>query len=155
MGDTKIDIVAECVLSLDTAAYTAGDLMCQAVELEYACVPNYPSFIESVTLLDYDDNGAALDLLFFRAYPGILGAVNAAVALSAVQAEMIQAVVHIVAGDYTDLGARQIAQPEFYPRKVRPTDGQTSIWVAAVARTSQTAYASGRLLLKVGVVKVE
>ncbi len=155
MADTKVDDVAEALLSLDTAAYTSGDLMCQAVELERVCVPNYPSFIESVTLLDYDDNGAALDLLFFRAHPGNLGTVNAAVLLSAAAAEMILCWVTIGTGDYIDLGTRRVAQPEFYPRKVRPADGQTSVWVAAVSRTSQTTYASGRMLLKVGVIKIE
>ena len=150
----KVDDVSEVRLNLDTAVYASGDLLCQAVELENVCVPNYPAFIESVTLLDYDDQGGALDLIFFRANPGSLGVVNVALAISNAQAEMVLGVVNVAAADYTDLGAQRIAQPQFYPIKVRALDGSASIWVAGAGRSAST-YAGGRMLLKCGVVRVE
>jgi len=151
----RVDDVAEVILPVDTAAYAAGDLMSLATEVERVCVQNHPSYIVSLTVLDYDDQGGAFDLLVFRSYPGVLGTVNLAVALTAAACQEILCWIPVAAADYTDLGARQIAQPEFYPRKVRPADGQTALWVAAVCRTGQVAYPSGRLLLKVGVAKEE
>lgn len=150
----RVDDVAEVRLNVDTAVYAAGDLMALAVEIPRCCVANHPSYIVSVTVLDYDDQGAAFDLLFFRADPGNLGTVNAAIAISDAAAEQILCSIPVAAADYIDLGAQQIAQPEFYARKVRPSDGQTSLWVAAVSRGTPT-YAGGRLLLKVGTVKEE
>lgn len=150
----RVDDVAEVILPVDTAVYAAGDLMSLAVEVERVCVENHPSYIVSLTVLDYDDQGAALDLLVFRTHPGVLGVVNAPVAIGDAQAEAILCFIPVAAADYVDLGAQQIAQPEFYARKVRPLDGQTSLWVAAVSRGAGT-YLGGRLLLKVGVVKEE
>lgn len=149
---TKVDNVPEVTLALNTAVYADGDLLCQAVEVKAVCVPNYPAFLESVTLLDYDDQGGALTLIFFNANPGDLGVVNDAMAISDAQAEMVLCVVEVASGDYTDLGAQQIAQPEFYPRKVRPADGGSSVWLAGKAGAAST-YASGKMLVKVGVIK--
>ena len=149
-----VDDVSEAILSLDTAVYADGDLLCQAVELVDVCAPNFPAFIVSATLLDYDDQAGDLTLVFFRANPGHLGAINAAMAINNAQAEMVLCVISIATADYTDLGAQCIGQPEFYPRKVRALDGSSSLWVAAQAGAAST-YASGRMLLKVGVVRVE
>ena len=139
-------------LSLDVAAYADGDLLCQAVEVPSVCVENYPAFLESVTVLDYDDQGGAITLVFFDQNPGSLGAVNAAMAISDAQAEMVLCVVEVASGDYTDLGDQQIGQPEFYPRKLRPADGGTSVWVAGKAGAAST-YASGKALLRIGTVR--
>lgn len=151
----RVDDVQEVILPVDTAAYAAGDLMSLAVEIERVCVQNHPSYIVSLTVLDYDDQGGAFDLLVFRSYPGVLGTVNLPVALTAAACGEILCWIPVIAANYTDLGLRRIAQPEFYARKVRPTDGQTSLWVAAVCRQDQVTYASGRLLLKVGTAKEE
>jgi len=151
----RVDDVAEVILPIDTAAYAAGDLMSLATEVERVCVENHPSYIVSLTVLDYDDQGGDIDLLVFRTHPGVLGVVNAPIAITNAQAQEILCCVLVRAADYIDLGAQRLAQPEFYARKVRPADGQTSLWVAAVCRTGQVTYPSGRLLLKVGTVKEE
>jgi len=151
----RVDDVQEVILPVDTAAYATGDLMSLAVEIERVCVQNHPSYIVSLTVLDYDDQGGAFDLLVFRSYPGVLGTVNLPVAITDAQAGEILCWISVLATDYTDLGTQQVAQPEFNTLKARPTNGQTSLWVAAVCRQDQVTYASGRLLVKVGTEKVE
>ena len=150
----RVDDVARVTVPIDTAIYAAGDLMSLAVEVPLVSVENFPSHITSLGVLDYDDQGGALWAIFFDSNPGVLGVVNAAMAISDAQAERILGVVPVAAADYYDLGNQQWAQPQFNPIKVRARDGTTSIWMALQARAAST-YASGQMLFKVGVVKVE
>jgi len=146
--------VAEVELTLDTAVYADGDLLCQPAELQNVCVENFPSFIYNALILDYDDQGGAIELLFFRSNPGHLGTVNAGISIGDAQAEEIIGIVPVASGDWTDIGSQQIADPQFNPIKVRPTDGGTSVWVAGMAGAAST-YTSGKMLVKVGVRKIE
>jgi hypothetical protein len=144
----------EVTLIVETGAYADGDLLCQAVEIPNLTVENQPAYINSLTVIDYDDQGAAHDFVFFDRNPGNLGVLNAAAALTDTQVGYVQAVVPVAAADYADLGNQQVAQPDFNPRKVRPYNGGTSMWVAAIANGAAT-YATGRLPIKVGAVRVE
>lgn len=141
-------------LPVDTAVYADGDLLSQAVEIEDVCVASQPAYINSLTVTDFDDQGAALDFAFFDRDPGNLGTLNATCSWSDTQSEYIQAGIPVAAADYIDWGDQQTANPDFNTRKVRSAEGGTSIWVAAVSNGTPT-YASGKLLLHVGVVRVE
>lgn len=144
----------EATLVVETGAYADGDLLCLAVEIPNLTVENQPVYINSLALIDYDDQGAALDVVFFDRYPGNLGALNAPAAFTIAQASYVQAGVKVAAADYIDMGDNQLGQPDFNPRKVRSYLGGTSMWVAAIANGAAT-YATGRLTLKVGAVRVE
>jgi len=145
------DWVCEVDFGVDTAIYASGDLLANTEELPYAVMSNGTSVITSLTLTDGDDQGAAMDVLFFRSNPGSLGVRNAAISITQTQAEECLGWVPIGAADYCDLGTRRVATVRSVGLVVHPTNS-TSVWVALVSRGTPT-YTTGRLLLKVGLLR--
>ncbi len=130
-------------LTVSTAIYASGDLMSQAVKIPEACKENGTTQILTVTVIDYDDQGANLDLIFFSEDPGELGDLNAGMAISDGKAALIQG--HITVNSWLDIGAQRIGSPGTAKTVgVRPTDGGTSIWVAARSGGTGT-YPTGKL----------
>ena len=63
-GGALIDVT----LSLDTSAYASGDVLADTQEIANAMrVIDGTAILESLILLDEDDQGVALDLYFFNA----------------------------------------------------------------------------------------
>lgn len=141
------DWLAEVELDVDTAQYADNDLLANPVEIVDAVDRGGCTEIRSVCVVDYDDQGATFGLIFFGENPGNLGTLNAALAISDAQAAMCQG--FIVVNTYDDLGAQQIGMETNCSLKVRPEDGGTSIWVAAISGGTPT-YAGGKLTLKLG-----
>ena len=145
------DWVCEVDFGADTAIHAAGDLLANTEEMLYAVMENGTSVITSLTLADLDDQGAAIDVLFFRSNPGSLGIRNTPLSITQTQAEECLGWVPIGAADYTDLGTRRVATVRSVGLVVHPTNS-TSLWVALVSRGTPT-YVTGRLLLKVGLLR--
>jgi len=145
-----LDYLAEATLYLDTAVYADGDLLADVVEVERCCVVNRAGYIMSVVVLDYSSQAGALDLVFFRSNPGSLGTLNLPMTMTVAAAVEVVGWVSIVATDYAAFGTMRVAQPEFYPVKVRAAAGGSSLWLAAVSRDIKT-YPTPQLLVKVGV----
>jgi hypothetical protein len=129
---------------LDTAIYAADDVLFvpTVVPLSYGCK------LESVHILDEDDQGIAIDLLFFNATASI-GALNAAFALADAEARKILARVQIATGDYLDIGNSRIAFKQGLDWILRP--GSTGLWVAGVTRGGTPTYSAAGLKFKFGV----
>jgi len=142
------DTLVTVTLPVDTAIHASGDLLSNPVEMPTAALANGSSVIVSASVIDYDDQGANLNLLFFDAYPGNLGALNAAMAISDTQAAMLIGQLSI--DSWLDLGAQQLGE-QTTPKSllVRAADGGPSIWVAARSAGTGT-YATGHLTLKLG-----
>lgn len=145
------DWVQEVALGVDTAIYTTGDLLFDTQEVPYAVMENGTSVIESCTVTDYDDQGAAFDVLVFRSNPGSLGVINAPIAITAAAADECSGWFPIGAADYTDLGTRRVGCARSVGLEVHPTNS-TSVWVAGVSRGTPT-YTTGRLRLLVGFLR--
>jgi len=137
-------------LPVDTAIHADNDLLCNPVEIPNAVEPNGVALVQDVTLIDYDDQGVTVDLVFFGQYPGNLGVLNAAMAISDEQAAMVQGFVTV--NTWLDVGAQQIGQEQPAGPVVRPTDGTTSIWVAAQTGGTPT-YPTGHLTAKFGLLR--
>lgn len=144
------DWLAEVELSVDVATHASGDLLAQAVEIEYAVKENGITFVQSVVVIDYDGQGANLDLLFWGENPDSLGMLNSAIAMSDGVSGKGQG--HITVNTWGDMGAQQWGTETSTSLSVRPTDGGTSIWVAAVSRGTGT-YAKGKLTAKLGLLR--
>jgi len=57
-----------------------------------------------------------------------------------------------ITDEYCDIGAQQVATLKGLGVAMHPLNG-TSLWVAVVCRTAQTAYASGRMSVKLGMLR--
>lgn len=142
--------VIEVTLSLDTNQYADGDVLAATQEIANAVRGAGTGVIESVVLLDKDDQGAALDLVFLRSNVAI-GTENEAVSISDANADEIVGVIEVAAGDYVDLVGSQIVAKNNLGLTFQAVASATSLYVAAISRGTGTYTASG-VTLKIGIV---
>ena len=143
-------VQVDVTLSLDTSAYADGDVLAemQAVELDvgYNTQVGLRGTINYCEVVDKDDQGEALDVVFMDE-EGSLGAVeNAAVAIT--DANAIKVIGNVVVSTYADFINSQIARPEFYPIPFN-TDKTGTIYVGAISRGAGTYTAAG-IVLRMG-----
>lgn len=133
--------IAKVALSLDTNAYSAGDVLADTQVLALP-VPasglGRRGRVLQLTVLDKDDVGGLIDLVFLRGNVS-LGTENSAPSISDTDAEQILRIVPVTS--YTDLGGNQIAAPDFAPVEF-VVDGQ-ALYIGAIARSDQTHTADG------------
>ena len=143
LGVTTVEArLLDVTLVLDTSAYATGDLLSDVVEIPNAVrEANGTGIIQSVTLLDKDDKGTALDL-YFTNLSTSWGTFNVALAAADTTTDDIFGVVEVAAADYTDLIISQIAHFGNLGIGVKG-DSTGSLYVAAAARATQTYTASG------------
>jgi hypothetical protein len=144
--------VHELTFSLDTNQYADGDVLAAPQELEnVAGLGAGCGVMQSILLLDVDDQGAELDLVFLSADVS-LGTENAGVGISDANAAYVVGVVSVGSTDYVDLGGCQVAHKENLGIGFQCAAGETSLWVGAVSRGTGTYTASG-IKLKIGVLQ--
>ena len=142
--------VLEVTFSLDTSAYADGDVLADMQEVTSAVLLSAGQCrIESVIVLDKDDQGEALDIVFMNA-SGSLGTENAAVSISDADADQIVGIVEVAAADYVDLVNSQLATKE---TNIIAEAAATSLYVGAISRGTGTYTASG-ITLKIGVIQL-
>jgi hypothetical protein len=139
----------DVTLSLDTSAYASGDVLAATQEVANAVAANGgKAVLHSVTVLDKDDQGQALDLVFLRTNVS-LGTENAAVSITDADAEEILGVVQVTAGDYLDFGANRVATMPSVGLVLEAGAASTSLYLAAVSKGTGTYSASG-IVVKLG-----
>lgn len=144
----------EVTLSLDTGIYASGDVLADTQEIASAFSgAGKPAILQSLCLLDKDDQGGALDLVFLRSNTSI-GTENAVLNIADADADEILTIVSIAAADYGDLANSQLvtkkADDAGMGVVLEATSG-TSLYVAAISRDTKTYTASG-IVVKVGLV---
>jgi len=144
-------VVKEVTLSLDTNAYASGDVLAATQEVASALrLSGGSGILHSMVVLDKDDQGEALDVVFLNAN-GSIGTENAAVSVSDAVADTIIGVVEVAAGDFVDLANSQIACKSSLGIVLKVASG-TSLYVAAISRGTGTYTAAG-ITLKVGIIQ--
>ena len=152
-----MDEVFEVTLSLDTNAYADGDVLADTQEIANVFnVPGKCVILNSILLLDKDDQAGALDLVFVRNSTS-LGTENAALNILDANAAEIIGVVPVAAADYHDFINSQIVvkgpSDEGMGFVLNPNAlGGTSAWIGAISRDTKTYTASG-IVLKVGFLR--
>ena len=147
------DKLIEVECSTDTAAHAANDVVCQPVELPAAVRAGGRSIVQSVVVTDYDDNGSALDVVFLRS-PITVGANNATMTIS--DGEVGEVLGYVSVTSYLNLANNQVGEARSVGLMIEadPDDGDSdrSIWMA-LRTTGTPTYASGRLTVKVGLLR--
>ncbi len=145
-------VVKEVTLSLDTGgAYADGDVLAATQEVTSALRTTAGTgVIQSLVVLDKDDQGEALDVVFLKSNAAI-GTENAGVSVSDANADEIIGVVEIGSTDWIDLANAQIACMANLSIVLNGPTG-TSIWVAAISRGTGTYTVSG-ITLKIGILQ--
>jgi hypothetical protein len=140
--------VFDVTLVTDTSAYASGDVL--AVPQEIAGVFKAAGArrrLDSLVVLDEDDHGQALDLVFFNA-AATLGTINAAVSISDTDARKIVGYVSVAQADYKDLVNSMLAVKSGLGQTLE--GATTSLWVGAICRGGTPTYSAAGIKLKLG-----
>lgn len=133
-------------LTLDTNAYAAGDYLADRLELtRVSRVAGLAVVLQSLTVIDVDDQGAAFDVLLFS-QSFTAGTKNNAWAVT--DAEMVagfQGGLRIAAADYVDLGGNRVATLSGLGLVLQPA--ATSLFVGTISQGSPTYTAAGLTLI--------
>ena len=144
--------VADLTLSLDNGnIYADGDVLAATQELTSAVrASGGTGVMQSIGLIDDDDQGAALDIVILDSNVSI-GSENAPVSIADGDADNILGIIQVTASDYIDLVNSQWAQAVFDAIVVSPASG-TSLWIAAISRGTGTYTTSG-ITIRFGIVQ--
>jgi hypothetical protein len=145
-------VVKDLTFTLDTSAYADGDVLAEIQEIDgFFRAVGVGGVIQSLMVVDKDDQGEALDVVFLG-LTGSLGTENAAVTISDADAAKIQGIVGVGAGDYTDLANSQVASMANLSLVVEPGAASDSIFVGLVSRGTGT-YTSGGITIRIGLLQ--
>lgn len=157
-GETHIgqvganDDVIDVTLSLDTSAYADGDVLADTQSMANVARVNAGTVIlESVTVIDEDDQGMGLTLVFLDSN-NALGTENSAPNISDANARQILGFVKITTSDYIDLTGVRIACVRGVGLEMKAAAGVTTMYVGAISNGTGTYTASG-LKLKLGFLR--
>lgn len=144
--------VVEVTLSLDTSIYADGDVLADFQALAGAVrLVGGKALIQSVSVLDKDDQGVAFDILLSQTAIS-LGTENAAPSISDANAATVQRVCRIETTDYIDLGGCRIATKANIGLVVEAAIASTSLYVGAITRGGTPTYSAAGLVLRFGLV---
>lgn len=146
--------VIDLTFSLDTNAYVSGDVLADTQVLANAFrVVDGKGILQSIALIDEDDQGQALDLLFFSANRSI-GTENSAPSISDANARDFLCKVSVSSSDWIDLGGVRVASvsPSELGKVVKAASGTADLYLAAITRGTPTHTASG-LRARVGIMR--
>lgn len=140
---------ADVTLSCDTGALGAGEVIADSQEIAgFFRKAGEAVELKSVTLIDEDDQGTAVDLIFMRAL-GVVGAENSVPSISDANSREIVGRISIAAADFTDLGgAREATKTNL--GLIFKSGATASLWVAAITRSGTPTYTAAGLKLRLG-----
>lgn len=146
------DIVITIDVTPDTSALIDGDVAFATQEVANAARINGGTMtLQSVVIADVDDQGAAIDLIFFDANT-TLGAENSGPDIDDTEVQTIIGRVQVGQGAYYDLGANRVACIYGIGLLMQAGAATTSIYMAGITRTAAT-YAGGHLYIKLGFMR--
>ena len=147
----SLDAVITVTPVVDTAAYTAGDLLFDTIEVPGAVRGDGGiAILQSVTILDKADQGVAMTLVVLNALTD-MGTINSAPNPDDTEAETIIGWVPVATTDYIDVGASKIANVRNIGLVCKATAGTTSLYIAAINGAGTPTYgAASDLVLRLG-----
>lgn len=143
--------LVEVTLSLDIAVYAAGDVLADTQPLASAVrVNGGRAVLQSLTVIDEDDQGQPLDLVFFSATQS-LGIENAAASITDLAARDILGIVPVTSADFIDLGGVRTATLRNVGLLLEAAAASRDLFVGAISRGTGTYTASG-IRLRLGLL---
>ena len=153
LGKMDVDVIT---LTPDTAteACAAGDVIFQADELPNMVSVNAGTcMVHSIGVLDDDDNGQAIDIVFMDT-TGLLDAGDDGGSIDAADGVIPDAIIGVVSiTTYFDGIAWKYAHKENVGLILKAAASTKSIYVSAVNRGSTATWTAAGLRLQIGVIK--
>lgn len=139
-------------LTLETTALDAGDVAADTQVVTGALYTNGRGILQSLTVIDQDDNKAVLDVWFLKANV-TMGTEDAAPSITDANALNILGCVPVVANDYKDLGGASVACFRNLNLLLEPATGTGDIYVAVVNGSGTPTYTAAGIKLILGIVQ--
>lgn len=144
--------IVDVTLVADTSIYAAGDtLVATQVLSNLLREKNVGGLLKSLTVVDEDDQKAALDIYFLDANVSFAAA-NAAAAPSDTAARSLLGKVAVATADYKDLGGVSMASYANLDIILKPAVDTQDIYVAVVNGAGTPTYTASGLKLRLGIV---
>lgn len=142
--------VIDVTLSLDTGGYAADDVLADTQTVASVFRENGGRVeLQSVHVLDEDDNGVAFDLIFLSVNTSI-GTENSGPSISDSGARDIIGRVTIATTDYVDIGGCRIAEKANIGLMMQATSASTTLYLGAITRGGSPTYTASGIKLKLG-----
>jgi hypothetical protein len=139
--------VITVTLTVDTNIYADGDVLADTQVITNAMrITGGHGVLQSLQLVDPDDQGQPMDLYFFSVTHS-LGTENSAPSISDANAIDIFGPVPVASSDYRDLGGCKVASVRGIGLMMESASGSRDMYVGAISRGTGT-YAGGSLTLK-------
>lgn len=143
----NIGAESSVTLTVTTGAHIANDIVSDTQEVTNACqVKGGGATLQNLTLIDPDDQGAALEVLILDSAQSI-GTENSGASISDANALKVLARVTVATADYIDLGGVRVAVVDLIGFRVKCTAATNSLYVATIT-TGTPTYAGGSLTLR-------
>lgn len=140
--------VLDVTLTLDTAIYADGDLLADVQSVGNAVrINNGTGILQSVRVLDEDDQGIGMDLVFITSN-STFGTENAAPTITDTLARDILGIVSISSSDFIDLGGSRVATKTGIGLGIIPTTGARTVYMAAITRGGTPTYTANGLRVR-------
>ena len=153
LGKMDVDVIT---LTPDTATEEclAGDVIFQADEIANAVsVPGGTCILQSIGILDDDDHGQSIDLVFMNT-TGLLDAGDDGGVIDAADGAIPDAILGVVTiSNYFDGILWQFGHKENIGLVLKAAAGTKSIYISAVNRGSTKTWTAAGLRLQLGFVK--
>lgn len=145
-------IVKSYTLTVDTSQLASGDVIGNT-EIMTDVLRNIDDsgVLLSLTAVDKDDQGTAIDVIFFDADVS-LGTENSAPSISDANSLNILGEVVIEAADWKDMGGARYATKTQKPFGVRAVSGTKSLGIALICRSGTPTYTAGGLTVTFTIV---
>lgn len=142
-GNTKV--FPATAFTLDTSAYSSGDVLTDALEFDNAMrVNDGTGYLIALTLIDEDDQGVAMDVYVMDANVS-LGTKNSAPNISDANARNILGIISVATTDWKDLGGARVAHLKGLAMPVSAGTGTKKIWLACVNGTGTPTFTESGL----------
>lgn len=139
---TPADLIS-LTLSLDTNAYTSGDVLAATQVLTDALrVEGGRAVLQSLVVIDKDDQGVEMDVLLFATNQS-LGTENQAPDIDDTEVEAFLGLVNVASSDYKDLGGCKVATVKGIGLVVEADAASKDLYVAVITRGAPTHTAAG------------
>lgn len=142
--------VATMTLLADTSIYAAGDVLSDTAILQGVAPAAGGSLVlRSIEVLDEDDQGVALDIVFLDSLVS-LGTFNAAPSISDANARSILGIVSVPAANFIDLGGARVATVLNIGLVLKAAAASSDLYVATITRGGTPTYSAAGLKVKFG-----
>lgn len=143
----------EVTLSLDTSAYSSGDLLADAQQCDGALAKaDGTGVLQSIMIIDEDDQKAAFTIYLTNVATS-WGTENSAPTISDTVARSILAIIDVATTDYKDLGGVSVANIKGIGAVLKSVSGNDDLYVAVVNGSGTPTYTASGVKLRLGILQ--